>query len=492
MRVAFAAAFLILAPATTIGVIHGSSAAARGSSASKVAFDVAPKTIRVGITRSGGGYDVRTMNLEEYVAGVLVGEAARDSSPAALQALAITIRTFALANINRHRADGFDMCDQTHCQVLRRASQASAAAAEATAGRVLLYKGAPASVFYTASCGGHTERPSAVWPGADDSPFLPSREDDACEGQPAWSTELASEDLLRALKAGGYRGRDLRDLRVAGRNDSGRVTRLRLDGLEPDQISGQDLRTVVGRTLGWQFIKSTSFDLQRTSSGFRFSGRGSGHGVGLCVIGSARLGAKGRTPAEILARYFPGLEISSGPVMSAPVRTVDTGIVISLPAGDEGERDVIRSLAARSSAKLAEQTGVTAPARMVLRFHPTVDSYQRATSQPWFTASATVRDEMHFAPLTVLRDRGVLEETVRHEMAHLMIDPILANRPLWVREGAAAYFAGEKSAELRGSCPTDDELRNPVSPGALRTAYARATACFARQLAAGRKWTEIK
>ena len=32
---------------------------------------------------------------------------------------------------------------------------------------------------------------------------------------------------------------------------------LRVSGFSPDTISGQDLRTVVGRTLGWQFIKST-------------------------------------------------------------------------------------------------------------------------------------------------------------------------------------------------------------------------------------------
>ena len=42
-----------------------------------------------------------------------------ESPPAALEALAITIRTYALANRDRHRADGFDLCDETHCQVVR-------------------------------------------------------------------------------------------------------------------------------------------------------------------------------------------------------------------------------------------------------------------------------------------------------------------------------------------------------------------------------------
>ena len=125
------------------------------------------------------------MPLETYVARVLAGEAARDSAPAALEALAVTIRTFALANRDRHRADGFDLCDETHCQVVRTATPATDRAASATAGQVLMRNGLVASVFYSASCGGRTEIPSDVWPGADDPPYLPTADDDACEGAPA-------------------------------------------------------------------------------------------------------------------------------------------------------------------------------------------------------------------------------------------------------------------------------------------------------------------
>ena len=128
--------------------------------------------------------------LEEYVARVLGGEAAPASGASALEALAITARTFALANRGRHRRDGFDLCTLTHCQVLRDPTPAMRAAVSATAGRVLEWKGAPASVFYTASCGGYTERPSAVWPGAEDPPFLPAHHDGACDGEPRWAAEI--------------------------------------------------------------------------------------------------------------------------------------------------------------------------------------------------------------------------------------------------------------------------------------------------------------
>ena len=80
------------------------------------------------------------------------------------RALAIVARTYALANAGRHEAEGFDLCDLTHCQVLRASTPASRAAAQRTSGEVLLDGERLAEVFYTASCGGHTEKPSNVWP----------------------------------------------------------------------------------------------------------------------------------------------------------------------------------------------------------------------------------------------------------------------------------------------------------------------------------------
>jgi SpoIID/LytB domain protein len=268
-----------------------------------------PGTIRIGLLQNQS-YEVVTLPLEAYIGRVLAGEAARDSEPAALEALAIAIRTYALANLGRHRAEGFDLCDQTHCQVVRTATPTTERAAVATAGKVLLYNGAPASVFYSASCGGRTEKPSNVWPGAENHPYLPSRADDGCGGAPQWSTELTIGDLQRALNAAGYRG-TLRVLRVGGHNESGRVSRLALDGLTPSEISGQDLRMVVGRTLGWQRIQSTAFELRRTRKAYRFRGHGAGHGVGMCVIGSTRLAVAGKSAVEILARYFPGASIGA-------------------------------------------------------------------------------------------------------------------------------------------------------------------------------------
>jgi stage II sporulation protein D len=472
------------------------------------------RSLRVGLLKPGGGYSVTTLPIETYVARVLAGEAVRDSQPAALEALAITIRTFALANLSRHRADGFDLCDQTHCQVVRAAVAATERAARATAGRLLLHNGAPASVYYTASCGGRSEIPSEVWPGAEDPSFLPSHDDDACEGAPAWTASISEDDLLRALRAGGFRGDRLRDVAIASRNASGRVARLKLDGLRPDVISGQDLRVVVGRTLGWQHIKSTVFELRRQGEAYRFTGHGSGHGVGMCVIGSAKLAERGVTADAILARYFPGLEISRGltPILTETRKTgsdpngtkVVPSVLISLPDDDEGERATIVRDAMRARDELARTLGVTAPPHVTLRFHSTTDDYEKVTGQPWFTSGTIVNGEVHVLPLATLRDRGVLDRTIRHELVHVLTNAALAGRPAWVREGAAIYFAGEQPVpggtvprptykpEPRPSCPADNELLHPVSVGALTNAYAKARACFAKQIAAGKGWRDIR
>jgi SpoIID/LytB domain protein len=151
--------------------------AATATSSALQRGDQAPIVLRIGFARAGGGHTVQVIPLETYVARVLAGEAARSSTPAALEALAITVRTFALANRDRHRADGFDLCDETHCQVVRAASAATERAATATAGQVLMRGSLIASVFYSASCGGHTEIPSEVWPGADDPPYLPAADE---------------------------------------------------------------------------------------------------------------------------------------------------------------------------------------------------------------------------------------------------------------------------------------------------------------------------
>ena len=507
-------------------------------------------TIRIGVLRDGS-YQVVQVPLEEYVSRVLVGEAAPDTPPAALEALAVAVRTYTATNLGRHASEGFDLCDQTHCQVMRVGTEATDRAARATTDQILMYRGSTATVYYSASCGGRSQKPSNVWPGADDPAYLSIHDDDACEGFPAWTSELFDADLQRALVAGGVTG-TLRDLKVLSRDQSGRVARVELTGMEPREISGQDLRMIVSQTLGVHALQSTLFDVQRRRQVTRFTGHGYGHGVGMCVIGAMKLAENGRTASAILGRYYPGTQVGSfasrpapatppsiivepslvlpqpepalEPPLSLPRPTPETSsasvappagtaetptrpvsptssstpvptdlVVVVVPPAETGERVALAAMAARERETLAEALGVP-PARVRVRFHETAEQFERATGRPSFQLGALVGEEIQLAPLWMLRERGMLERALRRTLVHAMADAALPERPAWVREGAAAYFADPPavSTPARQSCPQDDELQHPVSIGALGDAWTRARACFERQVAGGRDWRRVR
>lgn len=477
-----------------------------------------------------GRTKVATLSIDDYIAQVLAGEGQPKAADAAQQALAITARTFALANRARHRGEGFDLCDTTHCQVVRPSTEITRRAAQATTGRVLLSQGQPAFVFYSAWCGGKSELASQVWPGATDYAYEPSVHDEACEDEPGWVSEVRVQDIEQALRSAGLRGTRLRGLKVLTRNTSDRVAMIGLDGFTPPEITGNDFRMAVGRVAGWQSIKSTAFEIDRTSTGYRFRGKGFGHGVGLCVIGAGKRALQGATADQILKFYFPGLTISGIPSVSptttasapaspaspaaspasptspaslasptspaspaSPARATD--VLLALPGAEEGDRALVLSLIRSGRDSLAKTVGVPAPQRLRVTVHPTVDSFRRATGQPWWVSGATNGGEIDLLPISVLRQQGQLERTVRHEIAHALLDSALAKRPMWVREGAAAYFARLSPGSAPAgklSCPSDQELTRPLSAGAQRDAYARAEGCFARAIAAGKKWHEVR
>ena len=464
--------------------------------------------IRLGRTLADGRVRVESVALDDYVSQVLAGEGQPTAGDAAQQALAITARTFAVANRGRHRREGFDVCDTTHCQVVRPSTAATRRAAAATSDQVLLQAGRPAPVFYSASCGGRLERASQVWPGAVDL-SQPDR-DDAHADEAPWSSDVRAADVERALRVAGLRGGRLRSLRVVQRNQSGRVVRLRADGFSPADISGNDFRLALGRVLGWQLVKSTAFDVQRTGTGYRFRGRGYGHGVGLCVVGAGARALRGESSDAILKFYFPSLatghlpvtalQASAGespapnatavtvaipaaegsapaaadsaearrdkpppapptdggrprgdkpipaPPTSAEVRRdmsapIATDVQIALPAAGEDRRASLVAVVRRARDQVATATGQKAPPVLRVTVHPTAESFGRATGQPWWMSAATTGTEIALQPFEILEQRGQLDHTIRHEVAHALLDPALAGRPLWVREGAAAYFS---------------------------------------------------
>jgi len=419
------------------------------------------------------------------VSRVVAGEIGAKAPEAAAEGMALVVRTYAEANRERHAADGFDLCNLTHCQVVGKASAVSDAATQATAGRVLLWEGKPATVFFSSWCGGHTEQPSRVWPAAPDVPYLPAAPDPDCASVEPWFSVIAEPELRRALTAAGMRGTSVRDLGVAERDRSGRAVLVRVSGMAPAAISGTEFQRAVGRTLGWQVLKSTLFNVRRVATGFEFTGKGLGHGVGLCIRGAVAKAARGTSRDALLAAYFPGLTV--GP-LPAEIR-------ILLPESDRRETDGVRRVAQSALADVAGRLDIDPPAAITLRFHPTVESYRRETGLPWWTVARTAGTAVDLTSLQVLRQRGTLEPALRHEFVHVLADIALSGRPLWVREGLALVIAGEHTPSAAGAgaaCPSDEELRSAASADVWRRAYDAAAACVARELARGTSWRDLR
>jgi stage II sporulation protein D len=438
--------------------------------------------VRVG-RASRGGYRVETLTLEDFVAHAVAGEADADAPPAALEAVAIVARTFARGRQGGHARDGFDACDRTHCLALREPGRAAREAARATRGQILVVGDRPARVWLSASCGGRTALAEEIWGGS--ASHLTSRDEPECRRTSHWQAEISADELGRALRAGGLRGELVRGLTVVARTSSGRVARVRVGGYDPPEMSAEDFRLAVGRTLGWGLIRSHAFEIARTAAGYRFVGTGFGHGVGLCVSGAARLAAEGNGAASILRAYFAGAHLAAGTATGAPWRLI-------LPEFDERDRPALEGVIGRIVSDLGRRTGLDRPAGLTVRFHPTVESFRRATGRPWWVAGAASGGRVELLPAAVLRNRGALDATLRHELAHAFVDERLEERPLWVREGAALYFAGEATAEPPpASCPSDEEFLAAASAESMAGLYARAGACFAHEILAGRVWTEV-
>ena len=467
------------------------------------------RPLRIGSTIDG---HVTVIPLEAYVSRVLAGEGDPKAPEAAQQALAIAIRTYTLKNSGRHERDGYDLCDTTHCQVPRPSTPTSRRAAMATIGQVLTYHGDLAAVFYSASCGGRSERAADVWPGAD-YPYLVSRRDDVCEGDPEWTVAFALDDVRQALERVGFEGDRLRDIRVDGRTSSGRVARLKLSGMRPDVVAGDQFRLAIGAVQ----LRSTAFTIEKHGSEMRFTGRGFGHGVGMCAIGAARRAMRGETARAILAQYYPGLELTPLSGVAIPTETVTaapvarpaepvaraaepvaarraSGISVTVPRSSSVTVSEVERMAAAAREDLARTLGTSVLA-MTIRLHETLDSFRLATNRPWWVSDVAEGTAIDLAPAAVLAQRGGLEASVRLAVAELLVAGPLAGRAEWVRIGAARYFAQRTAARpvsSRTECPSDAELLLAVSATAQREAETRAEACFARELARTGDWRAVR
>ncbi len=277
---------------------------------------------------------VNQVGLDAYLLGVISGEMGRrdPGEQEALRAQAVVSRTYALRNLGRWRADGFDLqptvADQVYGGMGAETPEAREAV-EATQGQVLTWGGQPIDAFFFSTCGGRTADGTEVFRGAD-RPYLRSVPDldgngaAYCSISPRfrWREEWTGDALLAVLRRSlpavlavpAARVDVVREVRVVARTRSGRVGQLAIAlGSGDVQVDGPLVRQVLRPGTG-DILRSNAFDLNASRSGRRITrlvaeGTGNGHGVGFCQWGAVGRARAGQDYRRILAAYYPGTDL---------------------------------------------------------------------------------------------------------------------------------------------------------------------------------------
>jgi len=262
------------------------------------------------LARKGELLVVAVVPLETYVGAVLSQEAPPRFHPEALAANAVAVRTYAVGATAKPRDPAYDVVGTVEDQVFDGMDGIPAVfreAADRTRGQVVRYRGELARTVYHSTCGGRTEDAGAAW--GKDIPYLRAQSCDDCADSPAyrWEYRLSEAEGRRVAKALGVPpGKDLR-FAVTGRTATGRAIRVRISsGGVSRELQAAEFR----KAAGYAKVRSLKMEIVPVSGGWRFTGEGWGHGVGMCQFGANGMARRGAGFREILARYYPGAERS--------------------------------------------------------------------------------------------------------------------------------------------------------------------------------------
>ena len=125
-----------------------------------------------------------------------------------------------------------------------------------------------------------------------------------------WTRELSLGQVQARLARAASGIGPITDLRVASRGESRRVIDLEIIGSNGTaHVRGGRIRSSLG--LREQlFVIDREFDDSGRVTGFVFTGRGWGHGVGMCQVGAYGLARQGLTYEQILKAFYTGIEVT--------------------------------------------------------------------------------------------------------------------------------------------------------------------------------------
>ena len=296
---------------------------------------------------------INHVEIEDYLYGVVPKEMGSSFHMESLKAQAVAARTFAMSSKNKHKNEGFNLCDTTDCQVyggMIAEHPNTNRAVDETKGLSVYYNGTLAQTLYSSNNGGYIESSKDTWGGHFD--YLVAKEDPFSKNTNAstWEMKLTSQEIDQKILASGIKIGNILDIEILGTTSANRVVNVKLIGtLGEETITGARLRTVLGMRstwfdigkkgetiskIGYVFDPETSKVLEinldnaiiidgnnikskSKSNGsqgtkieeFLFNGRGYGHGVGMSQYGALEMAKQGYTYEEIIKHYYTGVDI---------------------------------------------------------------------------------------------------------------------------------------------------------------------------------------
>ncbi len=254
---------------------------------------------------------INELDIEEYLKGVVAAEVPPDWEFEALKAQAVASRTYAIYQKQLAGNRPYHILATVDSQVYagnRGEHPQTVRAVKETKGTVITYQGGIIPAFYHSSCGGHTENAAELW--GIDEPYLRGVD---CECQEIskyglWEKRVPLSRVVSALGKQGYRLHDILDMSIGDITPAGRVKEVTVwDAGGKISVPAEDLRAALGNTQ----IPSVFFELELSADGEAvFSGRGKGHGVGLCQWGAEEMALRGYDYQAILNHYYPGTKLT--------------------------------------------------------------------------------------------------------------------------------------------------------------------------------------
>jgi len=241
---------------------------------------------------------VNQLDLDLYLAGVVEAEAGPRAELEFYKAQALLCRTYAFRQMDRHRSEGFSLCDGTHCQAYKGKATLNpeiVAAVMETSGQIVAdYNYRLITAAYHSNSGGQTTRARDVW--LSDTEYLQSVVDPHSLHQPhaKWSDTIAFADWKQYLHDNG--------MKAVGKIPDEIIYIEQMKRKKYFILDGDSLRLTKIRE-DWNF-SSAFFDMFPEGDSVLVWGKGYGHGIGMSQEGAMKMAREGFTYQDILQFYY--------------------------------------------------------------------------------------------------------------------------------------------------------------------------------------------